>query len=152
MEQPLQYQNTHAMPESSRTRAPQHIGGGLRTALTTTLLSLLACQAMAWGSSAIDAELTMYGNVLTRDWLYDGSAVSMKLQGCVWGFVKDAQDAACLERSSQDGTTYWYMMANCRRAQAVYGLYSGTSCSNGNFKESVRICRVCELSVDMLSF
>ncbi|GKY92465.1 hypothetical protein MPSEU_000216900 [Mayamaea pseudoterrestris] len=109
----------------------------LRAVFTTTLLSLLALQAAAWGNGESDtSDSSIYGNKLTRDWLYDGSAVSMKLMGCVWGFVKDAEDGACLERSSEDGTQYWYMMANCRRAQAVFGLYSGTSCSSSNFRET----------------
>jgi hypothetical protein len=104
------------------------------------LLSLLASPTAAWGGSDSDtSDYSIYGNKLTRDWLYDGSSISMKLQGCVWGFVNDAEDSACLERSSQDGTQYWYMMANCRRAQAVFGLYSGSSCSNSNFEETVRI-------------
>jgi hypothetical protein len=114
-------------------------GGALRAILATTLLSLLVPHVGAWGNSDSDnSDPSIYGNALTRDWLYDGSAVSMKLMGCVWGFVKDAEDSGCLERSSEDGTQYWYMMANCRRAQAVFGLYSGTSCSNSNFKETVR--------------
>jgi hypothetical protein len=50
----------------------------------------------------------------------------------------------CMQDSSQDGTTYWYMMANCRRAQVAYSLYAssnagGTKCTSGNFKESVSV-------------
>lgn len=79
----------------------------------------------------------MYGNALNRDWLYDGSKISLELEGCMWGYVEDNEDSGCIEDSSEDGTTYWYQMANCRRAQAVYNLYSGGSCSSGNFAESV---------------
>jgi hypothetical protein len=50
----------------------------------------------------------------------------------------------CMQDSSEDGTTYWYMMANCRRAQVAYSLYAsssagGTKCKNSNFKESVSV-------------
>lgn len=113
---------------------------GIRTSLTKTLVILLLIwDVHAWGNNGDSdySDPSIYGNKLTRDWLTDGSAVSMKLMGCVWGFVKDAEDSGCLERSSEDGTQYWYMMANCRRAQAVFGLYSGSSCSNSNFKETV---------------
>lgn len=46
----------------------------------------------------------------------------------------------CMDDESEDGTTYWYMMANCRRAQAAYSVYSkssgSTSCNKKDFKES----------------
>ena len=133
--------NHSTMPElahiQTRKRCSQRTE--LRAVLTTTLLSILVLQVGAWGNSDSETlDSSVYGNTLTRDWMSDGSAVSMKLMGCVWGFVKDAEDSGCLERSSEDGTQYWYMMANCRRAQAVFGLYSGTSCSSSNFKETVR--------------
>jgi hypothetical protein len=63
------------------------------------------------------------------------------LEGCSWGYVGDNDGAGCMENSSQDGTTYWYQMANCRRAQAVFSLYATSSgsagCNKNNFKESV---------------
>jgi hypothetical protein len=60
----------------------------------------------------------------------------------MWGYVEDNEDSGCMEDSSEDGTTYWYQMANCRRAQAVYTMYassssSSASCNSNNFKESV---------------
>jgi hypothetical protein len=63
----------------------------------------------------------------------------------MWGYVEDNEESGCMEDGSEDGTTYWYQMANCRRAQAVFSLYatdsgSSASCSNGNFKESVSRC------------
>lgn len=107
------------------------------------LLSLLAVQHIAaWGSSSSsssEADASVYGNALNRDWLYDGSTVSLQLEGCLWGYVEDSEESGCMEDSSEDGTTYWYQMANCRRAQAVYNLYSGSGCSSGNFKESVSL-------------
>ena len=60
----------------------------------------------------------------------------------MWGYVEDSEESGCMENGSEDGTTYWYQMANCRRAQAVFSLYStdsssSASCSSSNFKESV---------------
>ena len=85
----------------------------------------------------------LFGDGLSRDWLYSASSISLQLEGCVWGYASDHDDAECMENGSQDGTTYWYQMANCRRAQAAYNLYSSsggtTTCSTQNFKESVCI-------------
>jgi len=107
------------------------------TALLFLLLASLPHRSDAWGSGS-DTDTSIYGNALSRDWLYDGSKVSMKVQGCMWGYVGDNEDAGCLEDSSEDGTTYWYQMANCRRAQAVFDLYTGGGC--GTFQESVSSC------------
>jgi len=113
-----------------------------------TLLSLLCWQVSAgWGS---DSDESIYGNSLSRDWLYNSNAISLQLQGCMWGYVDDNEDSGCMEQSSEDGTTYWYQMANCRRAQAVFALYAtdsgnSASCSSSTFKESVSliVVRVC---------
>ena len=45
-----------------------------------------------------------------------------------------------MEDESEDGTTMWYMMANCKRAQVAYSVYassSGTTSCRNDFKESV---------------
>lgn len=109
-------------------------------------LSLCAYHAAAWGSSKNqEVDSTVYGKSLQRDWLSSGS-ISIKLEGCVWGYVEDNEDAGCLDDSSEDGTYYWYQMANCRRAQAVVSVYAssggfgGASCNSGNFQESVGPC------------
>jgi hypothetical protein len=60
----------------------------------------------------------------------------MKIHGCVESFVDDGENAACMEQDSDDGTTYWYMMSNCKRANVVYSLYSANNCNSGNFEES----------------
>lgn len=104
--------------------------------LKAALLSVLAVQAAAWGSSSNSESKSNYGNGISRDWLYDGSTISMKLEGCMWGYVEDSEESGCMQRSSEDGTTYWYQMANCRRAQAVYSLYTGGTCSSSTFAES----------------
>jgi hypothetical protein len=93
--------------------------------------------------SSTETDLANYGNTLNRDWLCDSASVSFQVDGCVWGYVSDNEDAGCMEDKSSDGTTYWYQMANCRRAQVAYSMYgsssSTTTCSSTNFKESVRI-------------
>jgi hypothetical protein len=92
----------------------------------------------SWGGSSND--LSPYSNNYYRDWLEDGSTISMKIHGCVDSFVSDGENAACMEQSSEDGTTYWYMMSNCKRANVAYSLYSANNCNNGNFRETVRFC------------
>lgn len=121
-----------------------------------TLVSLLCWQVSAgWGS---DSDESIYGNSLSRDWLYNSNAISLQLQGCMWGYVdnNEDEDSGCMEQSSEDGTTYWYQMANCRRAQAVFALYAANSgnsasCSSSTFKESVShmVVRVCARSLGM---
>lgn len=81
-------------------------------------------------------DTSIYGDAQNREWLTDGSTISLKLEGCVWGVTENNEDMGCMEDSSNDGTEYWYQMANCRRAQVVYNLYTGSGC--GSFKESVR--------------
>lgn len=93
----------------------------------------------AWGGSS-SCDETAYGN--DRDWMYDSTALSIKLQGCVWSYVSDNENAACMEDSSEDGTESWYMMANCRRANAAYSFYgtengNSVGCSSSTHKETL---------------
>jgi hypothetical protein len=115
--------------------------GHIRIALLLLLIYLQAAVVFAsWGGSD-EVDNTVFGNSLARDWMSDSSSVSIQLEGCAWGYVADNEDAECMENGSQDGTTYWYQMANCRRAQAVFSVYGSssgsTSCNKNNFKESV---------------
>jgi hypothetical protein len=112
--------------------------------LPMALLSMLAVQVQAWGSSSngnSEADESVYGNTFVRDWLYDSKSLSFKVEGCVWGYVEDSEEVGCLEDESEDGTTNWYMMANCRRPQVAFSVYassgSSTSCNSNNFVESV---------------
>lgn len=78
---------------------------------------------------------------MQRDWLYDSSSIGLQVEGCVWGYVgEDNEDMGCMENESEDGTSMWYMMANCRRAQVAYSVYASssgsTSCNNNDFKET----------------
>ena len=104
-------------------------------------LQLMLC-VHGWGSSNSGSDNSIYAESFKRDWLYDATAISMKLEGCVWGYVADEEEAGCLASSSQDGTYYWYQMANCRRAQAAFSLYtteSSTSvgCNSNTYRETV---------------
>ena len=117
-----------------------HYMGHIR--LAVVLLSFVQVVMASWGGSD-EVDTTIFGNSLARDWMTDSSSVSIQLEGCAWGYVADNEDAECMENGSQDGTTYWYQMANCRRAQAVFSVYGSSSgsasCNKNNFKESVCI-------------
>lgn len=113
-----------------------------RVTIAIGILSLSARSSNAWGGGNNNKDgLSLYGNALDRDWLYDSTSISLKLEGCAWGYVEDNEESGCLENGSEDGTTYWYQMANCRRAQAVFSLYSSssssTSCNRNTFQETV---------------
>lgn len=76
-----------------------------------------------------------------NEWLGTGSPVGIKYLGCEWGIVDsdNGENLGCMPGDSEDGTTSWYQMANCRRAQVVYSMYSSsgsTNCRSGHFKES----------------
>jgi hypothetical protein len=104
---------------------------------------LFPCSVVGWGSSSSGSDMTNYADSFNRGWLYDGSAISMKYEGCVWGYIDPNEDGGCLEKSSQDGTSSWYMMSNCRRAQAAFSIFASSSsgnCNSGNFKETVSNC------------
>lgn len=93
------------------------------------------------GNSDSDVDLSMYGISMSRDWLYSSTSIAIKYEGCVMGYVDDRENMGCMDDESEDGTSSWYMMANCRRAQVAYSVYatdSGTtSCSTAHFKESL---------------
>lgn len=109
------------------------------TQLALLLIALLCSQVSAWGNSGSgEVDYSIYGNGFTRDWLYDGSTLSFQVLGCVWGMVEDSEEAGCLEDESEDGTYNWYMMANCRRPQVAYSVYTSSGCNSNNFAGSVR--------------
>ena len=106
----------------------------------------------SWGSSSSTSDNSIYSDSYKRDWLYDATSISMKLEGCVWGYVADEEEAGCLQSSSQDGTYYWYQMANCRRPQAAFSLYSSDSsssvgCNSNTYRETVSASLVGEHNV-----
>ncbi|KAL7578195.1 hypothetical protein ACA910_012624 [Epithemia clementina (nom. ined.)] len=115
----------------------------MKTALSVPLLLSAAPQYVAaWGNSG-NSNTAIYGNSLNRDWLYNSQGISIAVHGCLWSYMtdKNSEDAGCQEQSSEDGTTTWYWMSNCRRAQVAFSVYasqssSSPSCSSNNFKES----------------
>ena len=117
--------------------------------IVLAVLCLLAERVFAWGSSSSETDDTIYGNTFTRDWLYNSKSISFKVDGCAWGYVEDSEEVGCLEDGSDDGTTNWYMMANCRRPQVVFSVYASsggsTNCNSGNFVGSV--CQGVEIMI-----
>ena len=111
--------------------------------LLATLFSAVLSPSLAWGGNNNNVQMddSVYGNTFVRDWLYSSKSISIKVEGCAWGYVEDSENVGCLEDGSDDGTTNWYMMANCKRPQVVFSVYASssgsTSCSNGNFVGSV---------------
>lgn len=114
----------------------------LDTSLILALVSTNIRTALgAWwsGGGSSNNDYSMYGSMLTQEWLSESKSISLKYEGCVFGFNHQEGDG-CPENESEDGTTYWYQMANCVRPQAVFSLYASdgnsASCSSSNFKES----------------
>lgn len=102
------------------------------------VVALLLRPVYGWRSGS---SYSIYGDSLNRDWIAS-SSVSLEVNGCVWAQVADTDDGECLERSSEDGTVYWYKMANCRRPQVAFSLYAddgsnAANCNSKNFKETV---------------
>ncbi len=122
------------------------VGSGNLMLSLVLLVAQMCGQVQAWGGrSSSTLDYSVYGNAASYDWLYDGSTLSIQVLGCVWGVVEDSEEAGCLEDESEDGTYNWYMMANCRRPQVAYSVFSSSGCSNSNFVGSVScifaICR-----------
>ena len=90
-----------------------------------------------------------------HDWLYSSSNIAMKVEGCVWATTDDNEDVGCMEDESGDGTTYWYQMAMCRRAQVAYSVYAtgsgSVSCGSGSYKGTVS-GRRCKFDTVLLRF
>jgi spore coat protein U-like protein len=114
--------------------------------LKTTLLLLCLCPIypVLASDSSSSVDTALFGNALNREWMYNANAISIQVEGCVWGYASNHNSAYCMENGSSDGTTYWYQMANCRRAQIAYSMYAtssgnSASCNSNNFQESVRL-------------
>jgi len=121
--------NAHTASNMSR-----RVGSGNLMLSLVLLMAQMCGQVQAWGSSSSSTlDYSIYGNAASYDWLYDGSTLSIQVLGCVWGVVEDSEEAGCLEDESEDGTYNWYMMANCRRPQVAYSVFSSSGCSNSNF-------------------
>eukprot|EP00588_Corethron_pennatum_P014031 CAMPEP_0194279366 /NCGR_PEP_ID=MMETSP0169-20130528/13884_1 /TAXON_ID=218684 /ORGANISM="Corethron pennatum, Strain L29A3" /LENGTH=361 /DNA_ID=CAMNT_0039023777 /DNA_START=426 /DNA_END=1511 /DNA_ORIENTATION=+ len=90
-----------------------------------------------------DLDMSLYSQSSYQDWLYTYGSLEIVYHGCVWSEVygsnggdnKDGGDedgSGCLANSSEDGTYYWYQMANCKRANVAYSVYGTESSSNGS--------------------
>ena len=129
--------NTQTACNAFNKKSRRNGTGNIMFSLVLIIVQLCG-QVKAWGKSKnYNSEYSIYGNAASRDWLYDGSALSIQVLGCVWGVVYDSEEEGCLEDESEDGTYNWYMMANCRRPQVAYSVYSGSSCSSSSFIGSV---------------
>lgn len=119
--------------------------------LGLVVLSSLVTPLVARGDSSSSTDDMIYGNTFTRSWLYDSKSLSIKVEGCAWGHVDDSEEVGCLEDDSDEGTTNWYMMANCRRPQVVFSVYASssgsTSCNDKNFVGSVSFPTLCRIFV-----
>lgn len=107
----------------------------------TIAVSKLALAA-AWGSSGSSStDPAMYYPNEQYSWMYDSATIAMRVEGCVWATTDDNEDMGCMQNGSSDGTTYWYQMAMCRRAQVAYSVYatdsSTATCTSGTFKGTV---------------
>jgi outer membrane receptor for Fe3+-dicitrate len=117
----------------------------IMSSMKLVLLSVLLLQLtseVTGSNSNSNYDTSVFGMSMQRDWMYESGSINLNYEGCVWGYVNDRENMGCMEDESGDGVTYWYMMANCRRAQVAYSLYasssaSSTRCKNGNWKESV---------------
>ncbi|KAL7517645.1 hypothetical protein ACHAWX_002555 [Stephanocyclus meneghinianus] len=104
-------------------------------------LTAAACRtSSAWGgnngNSQVDPSI-FYQNG-SYDWLGGATNIAIKVEGCVWTTTDDNEAVGCMQDGSGDGTTYWYQMAMCRRAQVAYSVYAtdsgSSSCNANNFK------------------
>jgi len=102
---------------------------------------LIQLPKQIFGGNDDENPYAMFGLSMQRDWLYESNSIAIKYEGCVWSYVDDRENMGCMDDESEDGTSYWYMMANCKRAQVAYSVYatsSGTtSCASKDFKESL---------------
>lgn len=81
-----------------------------------------------WYNNDGESDTDKYYQSGLNYWLGDMTAMSVAYHGCVWGYTDDyGEDAGCMEAESEDGTTDWYRMANCRRAQVAYSVYGSES-------------------------
>lgn len=109
--------------------------------LAGTITASKLALAVAWGSSGSSSwSPAMYYPNEQYSWMYDSTTIAMKVEGCVWATTDDNEDVGCMNDNSGDGTTYWYQMAMCRRAQVAYSVYatdsSSATCTSGTFKGS----------------
>ena len=72
----------------------------------------------------------LYSQSHRKYWIETKKNLRIHYQGCRWAYTSSGNQG-CREDESEDGTEYWYQMANCRRAQVVFSLYG----SNGHTEQ-----------------
>ena len=81
----------------------------------------------------------LYSQSHRKYWVETKKNLRIHYQGCRWGYAA-AGEQGCRDDESEDGTMYWYQMANCRRAQVVYSLYGSDgyreSCKTQSFLDT----------------
>mmetsp|Transcript_5783 Transcript_5783/g.8451 ORF Transcript_5783/g.8451 Transcript_5783/m.8451 type:complete len:349 (+) Transcript_5783:143-1189(+) len=103
----------------------------VRCALALTLLIQIPSYIQAWdfGQKEHNGYADeKFSQSHRKYWLEHKKSLRLHYIGCRWSYVQDG-DEGCREDESEDGTVYWYQMANCRRANVVYRLYG----SGGNY-------------------
>uniref|UniRef100_A0A7S1FTP3 Uncharacterized protein n=1 Tax=Corethron hystrix TaxID=216773 RepID=A0A7S1FTP3_9STRA len=107
--------------------------------------------ALAGNNGDSGSDMSLYSQSTYQEWLYSFGSLEIVYHGCVWSEVyggandggdKDEENGSgCLQNSSEDGTYYWYQMANCKRANVAFSVYgteasSSGSCSNKRYLET----------------
>ena len=119
------------------------MGVGKRSHLACSIAASQLALTTAWGGSSESSSVGIYYQNESYEWLYGSKNIAMKVEGCVWATTDDNEDVACMEDESGDGTTYWYQMAMCRRAQVAYSVFATDSgsanCGSSHFKGTVSV-------------
>jgi hypothetical protein len=115
-------------------------------ALSLAVLSTAPTPVMAWGTSSSTNGMEYFSTSLRRDYLYNSKKIHIEYVGCAVGYTRvngdkdNDNESGCLENSSEDGLSYWFMMSNCKRAQVVFNVFANSGvggCGEGSFQESV---------------
>ena len=114
-------------------------------ALSLAVLSTAPTPAEAWGTTS-SSSMEYFSTSQRRDYLYNSKKINIEYVGCAVGYTRvngdkdNDNESGCLENSSEDGLSYWFMMSNCKRAQVVFNVFASSGiggCSEGTFQESV---------------
>lgn len=139
---------------STKGRPAVYTTAAAALALSLAVLSTAPTPAEAWGTTS-SSSMEYFSTSQRRDYLYNSKKINLEYVGCGVGYTRvngDKEDeggegGGCLDNSSEDGLSYWFMMSNCKRAQVVFNVFAGSSlggCSEGTFQESVSFRIVAE--------
>ena len=137
---------------STRSRPAVSTSAAAALALSLAVLSTAPTPAEAWGASS-SSSMEYFSTSQRRDYLYNSKKINIEYVGCAVGYTRvngdkdEESESGCLENSSEDGLSYWFMMSNCKRAQVVFNVFASNGvggCSEGTFQESVSFRMVAE--------